>query len=571
VWAAQRWDRILDLGLGGANTYTRWTDRFRCPITPLRELRRGFEDFRRVRGLVGAGCGRVIDEHGLDWWEIMSILLNEHVDTLILMERFAATLAANDEVFISRSGPVASLLQCLLGSRVTVFHSRRVWGEHVLGHYMRVFNKLSISQMADIFFDKYDSGYHLRGRVARKPRPSSFPVVLVPTAYVNVSRTGTAYANTFPDENFLLVATRRSGWIKDLPRNMTSAWLSSYAGGLKRNREHAQLTKRWRSLVDELASRDEFDILHRLGHLDDLLHRFLHALNVRDAWQNVLDAEPVQAVLCSDDSNPYTRIPLLLAQGRGLPNIACHHGALDGRYVFKREYGEVIWVKGVMEQDYLVRKCEVPRKRTEVAAPALPTHSSVSGKSRPQQPRPHILFFSEAYEVLGGRPEEFYRDILPPLADLAISTGRKLIVKLHPAESKRERVNALNRILSGKQQAVTQLVTGPLTEELLSGAWFGITILSTVVVECAIRGIPCFLCKWLEFWPYGYVEQFMRYGVGIGIDNPSEIHKIPQYIEQHSDGANQEEVLRNCWQPAVAGRLREFMTSSLKPVATVAS
>ncbi len=98
---------------------------------------------------------------------------------------------------------------------------------------------------------------------------------------------------------------------------------------------------------------------------------FARGLEIRDAWRNVLNAEPVQAVLCADDSNPYTHIPLLLAKERGLRTISCHHGALDGRYMFKRCHADVILAKGRMEEDYLVRLCGVPGNRNEVGAPIL--------------------------------------------------------------------------------------------------------------------------------------------------------------------------------------------------------
>ena len=165
----------------------------------------------------------------------------------------------------------------------------------------------------------------------------------------------------------------------------------------------------------------------------------------------------------------------------------------------------------------------------------------------------------------GGRPREFYRDILPPLANLAMATGRELIVKLHPAESANERSRMLDRILSSEQKGVTRIVSEPLSEELLAKTWFGITILSTVAMECAVRGIPCFLCKWLEFWPYGYVEQFIRFGAGIGLDHPSEIEKIPEYLARYPVSP---EVSKNCWQPAAAGRLRELLTTSRRAYTT---
>jgi hypothetical protein len=564
-WAELAWDRIVDVGLGGVNTCERWKRRFHCPVAPLSVLGTGFDDFLRVREVLGEGCGRLVDDQGLDWWEIMSILLHGEIETFILLQRFAQTVSSGDEVYISRPGLHASLLQSLLTLHVHVFPLRRGAQRGGLGHYVRVSNKLSAPQMIDVFWDKYDAGYQLRGRLTRRPQPSPHPVVLLPTAYVNVSRTGIAYANTFPEENFLLIATRRSGWVQNPPCNVAATWLSLYAVVRRRSAENAEMESRWRSLVKELGRTAEFQILDRLGYLESFPRRLQRGLEVRDAWRNVLDTEPIQAVLCADDSNPYTRIPLLLAQARGLPNIACHHGALDGRYFFKRRYADVIWAKGKLEQDYLVRSCGVPRERVEIGAPVLPANWNVLDQSKRQEFHPYLLFLSEACDIAGGRQEEFYRDILPPLSDLALATGRKLVVKLHPAESKRERGGMLARILSDEQKNVTRIISGPLTEDLLSKAWFGITILSTVAMECAIRGIPCFLCKWLEFSHYGYVDQFIRFGVGIGLNGPNEINRIPEYLRENSVSAV---VRENCWQPAAAGRMRELLTTSNKAYST---
>jgi hypothetical protein len=420
--------------------------------------------------------------------------------------------------------------------------------------------------MIDIFWDKYDAGYQLRGRlagkilatkkVAQKSVSTKRPAVLLPSAYVNVSRTEMAYANTFPEENFLLVTTRRSGWVQDAPPNVEAVWLSSYASLRDRSREIAEMESGWRSLLRHLEGMLEFRILNSLGRLNFFMDWIRHGFEVRDAWANVFDREPIQGVLCADDSNPYTRIPVLLAQKLGLPNIACHHGALDGRYFFKRTYGDVIWARGKMEEDYLVRCCGVPPERVEIGAPQLPADWNDASRPGGREFRPYLLFLSEASDQSGGRSEEFYRDILPQLADMALATGRTLIVKLHPAESKRERAGMIERILSSRQKSATRLVSGPLTEDLLSQAWFGITILSTVAMECAVRGIPCFLCTWLECWPYGYVKQFIRFEVGIGLNHPDEIGKIPEYLKSYEV---RHEVRENCWRPVAAERLQEIL------------
>src|SRR6202167_3049813 len=83
-WARQRWHRIVALGMGGKITYARWSRQFQCPVTTLDSLRNGFDDFRRVRELLGLGCGRLVDEYGLDLWEIMSILLHAEMEALVV-------------------------------------------------------------------------------------------------------------------------------------------------------------------------------------------------------------------------------------------------------------------------------------------------------------------------------------------------------------------------------------------------------------------------------------------------------------------------------------------------------
>ena len=318
-WASLPWDRIVDIGTGGVNTYARWTRKFQCQVTTLNSLRHAFDDFRQVRRLMDLGCGRLTDEHGLDWWEIMSLLLHGELETLLLLQRFASTVDSGDEAYVSRPGLHASLLQCLLAGRVNVFPLRRGAGKRGLAHYARVSNKLSASQIIDVFWDKYDAGYQFRGRLARKGPPSTRPVVLLPTAYVNASRTAIAYAKTFPDENFLLVTTRQSGWVDDLPKNVAGAWLSSYASVRDRTHENAYMDRRWQLLLNELEGVTEFEILNRLGYLDSFPRRFRRGLEVRDAWRNVLDTEPVQAVLCADDSNPYTRIRCFWRGRAGYP------------------------------------------------------------------------------------------------------------------------------------------------------------------------------------------------------------------------------------------------------------
>src|SRR5207302_5527195 len=215
------------------------------------------------------------------------------------------------------------------------------------------------------------------------------------------------------------------------------AKLASYAKySTDTSREYEELLQKWQIFRAELESVPEIFLLGRLGLLDSFPKLLRQGLAIREAWRQVFEIEPVKAVLCADDSNPYTRIPVLLARNRGIPAIACHHGALDGAHLFKRSHADVILAKGRMEEDYLVRVCGVPEEKVELGAPGRLPALNVQ---RDREQAPFITFFSEPYEVASARTAEFYRDLLPPLADMALKTGRKLVVKLHPFESQRER------------------------------------------------------------------------------------------------------------------------------------
>ena len=139
-------------------------------------------------------------------------------------------------------------------------------------------------------------------------------------AYINVSRTGIAYARSLPELQFLLVSTRRSGWISDRPANVAAEWLRSYASVRSRERkcEGQELMAQWVALRKELEDVSEFRTISECGYFNNFPYYFARGLEIRDAWRNVFDSEPVGAVLCADDSNTYTHIPLLLANKRGM-------------------------------------------------------------------------------------------------------------------------------------------------------------------------------------------------------------------------------------------------------------
>lgn len=549
-WIGQRWDAVFDLARSGWAACERWTKAFGCAVKPIDALREGCSQISQVRKLLQVGLGRLVDREGLDWWELTAILVHQPLESLVLLKKFADDLAPRAEVFVTRDGFEARALRLLLGARLHVISSAAGSGKG-FRHYLDRLLRLPNAQILEILGDKYDTGYRVRRRFHGRPRRQAKPVVLLPSAYVNVSRLGIGYARLLPESHFLLVSTRRSGRLRHLPGNVAQAWLAAYAGETD-ERERRDILDRWASAKKEIVAAPELAMLARLGFMGDFPRRFGDGLAIRNAWRRVLEREPVEAVLCGDDTNPYTHIPVLLAHKRGLPTIACHHGALDGRYLFKTRHADVILAKGRMELDYLVGTCGLNPAVVEIGAPAGPMYVGEAASQKNEL----IVFFSEPYEMSAGRTEEIYRDLLPGLAAVAEQDGKKLAVKLHPSENVRDRQKLAEKVLTREKLGAIEWITGRLTEELLQRAWFGVTALSSSAIDCAVRGVPCFFCEWLDLWPYGYVGQYRKFGVGIGLSAPEEIARIPEMLAAWRPDRKVEE---DCRQVMAPQRFKELL------------
>jgi len=174
--------------------------------------------------------------------------------------------------------------------------------------------------------------------------------------------------------------------------------------------------------------------------------------------------------------------------------------------------------------------CRLPAERVIVAGPPFP--QSIRAREHGKDEGPLILFFSEPYEALGARTEDVYRELLPPLARLARESSRKLVVKLHPFESRAERVGLIARVLPAEDAAIVDVLDGPFMPELVGKAWFALTVESTVVIDCSLLGVPCFLCEWLNISPYGYTRQYARFGVGRILNSPAQLKDLPRMVAE---------------------------------------
>jgi hypothetical protein len=344
-----------------------------------------------------------------------------------------------------------------------------------------------------------------------------------------------AYARLLPQQVFLAVATRKSARKFSPPPNVHVRDLAPYAKADAPVAEISDLLKRWDKLRVDLETSPDLLALSRSGAMDSISHWIRNGLSVRNAWSEVLKREPICGVLCGDDSNPFTLLPVLLAARRGIKTVDFHHGAFDGRYLLKNLPCDVHLAKSEMERDYLVRVCAVPGERVVIAAPS--PQSAQADRERSPSQNLAAIFFSEPYEGVGMRAQEVYREVLPALCRLARENGRGVTLKLHPFESPWQRRRMIREILTPEDSQFVKVVDGPLDESLMLHAWFGITVESTTVIDCLQQEIQCFLCGWLTLWPFEYAQQYARFGVGEMLHNAEQIADIPARLMKFKNRA----------------------------------
>jgi hypothetical protein len=524
-----KWDLIVDLGRAPVAIYESWGAQTGARVISLYDFGQDFEDQHRVRELLQLGMGQWVDGLGIDWWDVLSLMIQPDLRQLMLVGRLARELPAGSELYASRSSPLAVALQTFTGAKQIRVQAGFRPGMRWAKHYRDVFSQLDRAQMSQAFQDMFDREHIVRRRLARRPRSSKHPVVLLPSAYINVSRTAASYAALLPRERFLLVHARNSARLKTLPSNISAISLDSYFVTADRT-EAAVLAKAWESLkVRLIAGAQEYLAAEATGLFDTIPGLMRWGVAVRDAWNKVFESETVVGCLCADDSNPYTRLPLILAANRGIPTLVCHHGAMDSKMAVKVAHADTYLAKGEIERDFLLRSCGVAPEKVVLGGQGLPS-SAEPAQLTARSAEPWLVFFTEPFQASGWRTEEVYRDLLPKLWSLAQSSGLKLVFKLHPFESVKGHRRILRKYLP-RQEARIGVITGAPSPQLWRNARFALVVQSTVALQCASLGIPVFFCSWLREPSAGYVEQFSKFGIGHILESVDELSEIPRLLE----------------------------------------
>jgi hypothetical protein len=538
-WAVHAWDLIVDLGFASPRRYSEWSRRSGARVISIREF--AAESYRRVGDMIAQGRGRLLDGLGLDWWEIAAVWAYQDLESLYLAYQLADQLPRRSVLFTTRPHKSADLLSRALASRLHSFRNR---DNVLLRTYakQKALRQFSAGKLLEIAADKWDSTYRLRRHFEKRLTRSDGPVTVLPSAYSNVTRTLLSYAASLPDRLFLLVTTRASAKSRVLPDNVRAVSLAPYAVSSQvTNAEIEELTAAWKTFTDSCRDHDLLSKAVEFGIFDYFPRQLRNGLLVRDAWRNLMREQPVAAVLVADDLNYFTRLPLILAGQMGLSSAYCSHGALDGSLLFKRAYASVHLVKGEMERDYMARSGSVAPENIIVAAPA-----PVFGGAASARPR-NLVFFSQPYELDGGRTCEIYREIIPRLCSVAHETCRQVLIKLHPFELLENRRRILKTVLSRADFEGVRLVANVAAQAVIDEAWCGVGLDSSVAVECALKGIPFFLCEWLDFGGAGYLKQFARFGAGLKMHSPDELDKIPEMVASYRPDPG---TIKQLWSPA---------------------
>ncbi len=109
-WSRQRWDLVVDLGKSSRFSEQQWEAQYQCPILRADVFREGIADLRRVRDILAAGQGQLIDEEGIDWWDLNLRFVPE-VLVVLTLRRVAAELSSQAELWATRAAWQVGILQ----------------------------------------------------------------------------------------------------------------------------------------------------------------------------------------------------------------------------------------------------------------------------------------------------------------------------------------------------------------------------------------------------------------------------------------------------------------------------
>src|SRR5205807_8511674 len=97
------WDLIVDLGRSSEFSAAEWHGQTGCPILRSDSFREGVEDLKLVRETLSSGQGRLVDEEGIDWWNLTALLIAPQVEAMLTWIRVAAQIPSRADRWSTRA------------------------------------------------------------------------------------------------------------------------------------------------------------------------------------------------------------------------------------------------------------------------------------------------------------------------------------------------------------------------------------------------------------------------------------------------------------------------------------
>ncbi len=364
-WTNTQWDLIVDFGWSGRCYYSQLSQSLGCRILNFRDLLRPAQYRDRLREILNAGLGNILDDEGIDWWDVFIPYASSRLEEVMLMSALDEEIKGGAEILATRRHFLLQALELLQNRKIdSFFEDTQSRLSRRLRAYATAAFELRPSQLVEVAFDKWDTDYRLRRVVGRKRASSATQAILLPSAYGNVSRVQASYARMLPSHRFLQVVTRKSGRIANIPPNLEVRSLASYAPvpfSSRAEKECDQLLENWDRLQKTtIAEQRELSAARQLGVFAGFDEFVRKGLRIRDAWLRVFSKESISGVLSGDENNPYTRLPVILANARKIPTTFSPHGALDTTLAVRVPCSDTYLAQGEMARDYWVRWCGLP-------------------------------------------------------------------------------------------------------------------------------------------------------------------------------------------------------------------
>ena len=96
------WDLVIDFARAPLSTYEQWAREANCPVIGLYDFAEEIEDLHRTRELLQFGMGQIVDSEGIDWWDVMSLMIVPELQQLMLLSRLAKKLPPSCELHTRR-------------------------------------------------------------------------------------------------------------------------------------------------------------------------------------------------------------------------------------------------------------------------------------------------------------------------------------------------------------------------------------------------------------------------------------------------------------------------------------